>query len=60
MKRLSITLTDEAMRIYESWKPHDRSRNVSQGIIKYEIRTSIDIKLEQLENRIDQLENQKI
>jgi hypothetical protein len=34
LKRLSITLTEEALKIYDSWKPHTRSKKVSQAIIE--------------------------
>jgi translation initiation factor 2 gamma subunit (eIF-2gamma) len=58
LKRYTITLSDKAQKIYEELKQFERSEWVSQAIIGYEAKTDIDIRLEQLEKRIKQLEVQ--
>lgn len=53
MARLSITLTDEALKIYESWKPHDRSKKVSEAIVQYN--TEMNTRVENLEKQVKKL-----
>ena len=59
MKRLSITLTEEANKVYESWKSHERSKKVSEAIVRYENAQDMDIRLEQIETRIARLEKEE-
>lgn len=54
MKRLSITLSEEAIKIYESWKPHERSMKVSAAILQYG--KSTNAVLEELDRRVKALE----
>jgi hypothetical protein len=59
LRRLSVTLTEEAIKIYESWKSHERSKKVSQAIVRYESAQDIDIRLEQIEARLSRLEKEE-
>jgi hypothetical protein len=67
LKRLSITLTEEALKIYESWKPHTRSKKVSEAIIEKqakehgEVFTLEQVKFiqEEIEKRLERLEGMK-
>jgi hypothetical protein len=56
LKRLSITLTEEANKVYGSWKSHERSKKVSEAIVRYESAQDIDIRLEQIEARLLKIE----
>ena len=59
MPRLSITLTDEAFKIYESWKSHERSQKVSLAVVRYETMQDTDERIETIERKLKELEGKK-
>ena len=60
MARLSITLTEKAYEIYRKVKSHERSKFVSDAIAeKWNGSTEFDIRLEDIEKRLERLEGGK-
>lgn len=56
MKRLTFTITDEAMQIYQSWTSHERSKMVSEAIIEYSKKADINNEIKRLKKRISKIE----
>jgi len=54
----TIDLTKEAVVIYDQWG-HKKSEKVSQAIMQYEGKDTIDIRLGEIERRLKELEGKK-
>jgi hypothetical protein len=50
-----ITLSKEAIKIYDNWKDNGEAGKVSQAIVQYDSKGTIEAKLEELEKRIERL-----
>lgn len=51
-----ITLSKEAIEIYDSWKDNGEAGKVSQAIVQYDTKDTIEARLDELEKRIERLE----
>ena len=57
----TITLTEPALKVYDSWPHMEKSKRVSEAIIQHEhdSGTGIQARVEALERKVDKLERGK-